>query len=119
MTDAQIVSEFKRITGLTELRCKHCGEQKRGGKAKSIEPFWINAIVSRCKRSGIDIHEIPKTCDEMKSQNDAMNPISNAIYPGLREADELNDQERVQHLSAVRCAGVEELNKTPAPWRYV
>ena len=119
MTDAQIVSEFKRITGLTELRCKHCGQRKQGGKAKPIEPFWINEIVIRCKNKGINIDEIPKTCDKRQSKNRKTNPSSNATYPGMREAAKSNNHETVRQLSALRCAAVEELGMNPSPWRYV
>ena len=88
MDDYELLANFMRITGCTELSCTHCVKGKGGNK--SLITHWMKSIRARYSKKwkGIDglckEKELPKTCDEQQSRNHVSNPVNNPAYSKLR-----------------------------------
>jgi hypothetical protein len=118
MDDHTIITCFQHVVlhGSSMLYCTHCGERKTGGKGKEIDPYWLESILTYCKKHGIIPGYVPKTCDERQRVNRQTNPISNAHYPKLRTAE---TTEEYGELITSRAIAIAQLGFAPSPTKYV
>jgi hypothetical protein len=80
LTDEQLLSEFKRITGYSHLYCSHCR------KSTYIEERWSYSIRKRCTKHGLSIDMwIPSSCDRQLKQNEKSNKANNTAYSLLKK----------------------------------
>jgi hypothetical protein len=108
MNDAELLSNFIRITGRTKLYCAHC-------KKETPLNHWIHGIRTRClKKVGLSSEmKIPKTCDAQQSNNRLCNPTNNLLYPLLRKGAD------AQTINRRRGERLGELGKKIRPYKYI
>jgi hypothetical protein len=112
MDDYDLIRNFIRITGKTELYCSHC-------KCAKHLTYYLHSIRTRClKKNGLSQETVlPKTCDEQMAKNYMCNPINNRANYLLRNC-RLTDAEE-QEVIALRIAGLEAIGIEAKPTLYV
>jgi len=115
MNDYQLAKHWIRITGATELFCRHCKGARNCKGSRPIMPYWMKAIRKRCLKVGLhkDI-KVPKTCDEQTTRNDSCNPINNPSYSKLR-----SKKEDSKSVIEQRKEDLESIGIKARPYRYV
>jgi hypothetical protein len=77
--DYNLIAEWIRIKGLSELYCTHCK------KAKNVAHYWASEIRNCCQKHGLNPDtKVPKTCDQRQRENRMCNGANNKVYPLLR-----------------------------------
>jgi len=112
MDSYELIRNFIRITGKTELFCSHC-------KCAKPLSYYLHAIRTRClKKHGLSQDTIPpKTCDEQMAKNYMCNPINNRANYLLRNYRLTNQEE--QEIISLRIAGLEAIGIEAKPTLYV
>jgi|LauGreDrversion4_2_1035121.scaffolds.fasta_scaffold02916_15 hypothetical protein len=105
LTDEQLLSEFKRITGYSHLYCSHCH------KTTYIEERWLYSIRKRCTKHGLSIDMwIPSSCDRQIKQNEKSNKANNVAYSLLKKHS--FPPEIVERIQLARRQALHELGIT-------
>ena len=81
LTDAQLLSDFSKVTGCVALGCKHCHKTEM-----PLENFTIG-IRRKAEKGGLcpDM-KLPMTCDKQMRRSDENNLVANKLYYRIKKA---------------------------------
>jgi len=111
MDDDTIITCFQHVVlhDETTLCCTHCK------KPKEIDPYWVESILTYCKKHGIRSGFFPKTCDQQQRINRQTNQTSNWYYPKIHKADTV---EYYRNLVINRAIETVENGFIPCPVKF-
>jgi hypothetical protein len=108
MTEAELIQEFTRTTGLETLTCKHCHSEKVPLERMST------GIRNSARKTGFVGMRIPKTCNTQLARNAISNPITNRYAALIKKAASEADRQELLQKQRAEVAAARVANMVPS-----